>query len=140
MKKKQKPRTGGKPPSSPTQAFSTAICRWVPVALLGTHPGTGAAVPARHPLRDGSRGSLSPKNRTALPPWTPSNALLWLSMTPLGAALPPSGTWPQPHISAGQRRAGCSEAEAQSQPGFHGAEAEGRGGKPKSEQTEPERC
>lgn len=41
-------------------------------------------------------------------------------MTPLGAALLPSGTWPQPHISAGQCRAGRSEAEARSQPGFHG--------------------
>lgn len=44
-------------------------------------PGPGllcSPQPARDSLRDGSPGSLPPKNHTALLPWSPSSALLWL--------------------------------------------------------------
>lgn len=139
--KEQKLRTAGKPPSSSTQAFSTAISIWVPVALPGAHPGTGVAVlptaSQGHPKgwEPGLPAPRKPHSPAALDT-IPCPALV--SVTPLPAALPPCGTQPQPHSSVGQGRAGHSESRTWAQLGFQQQKLRGEEASPKA--SKPNRC
>lgn len=140
MKKEPKPRTAGKPPSSSTQAFSTAICSWVPVALPGAHPGAGVAVIPEasqgHP-KGWEPGLPAPRKLHGPPTLEPIQCPALLSVTPPAAALPCHGTQPQLRgavQSQGQRDPGTGTA------GIPTEEAEGRGGEPKSKQAEPVCC
>lgn len=97
-------KTGGKLPSSSTQAFSSALCSWVPVALPGAQPRAGVAVvPPAQGVGPGLCAPRKPHSPVALE-LIQCSALP--SLTPPAAALPPHGIQPQPLSSMGQWRAG----------------------------------